>query len=65
MIYEEITIKVACETYGVAGVTGLDYVIDTLTEHLPIECILLPDYDSVPMKLVKDEEQIKRLPDVA
>tara|TARA_R100000808_G_scaffold11646_2_gene29729 strand:- start:866 stop:1105 length:240 start_codon:yes stop_codon:yes gene_type:complete len=61
MKYERIILDVAVEDYGTGNIGGLDYVIDTL-QHLPIECVLM-DYDSIPMKLIKDEDMANRLPD--
>ena len=43
---EEITLLVAVEVYKgtdikTHGIDGIDYVVDILEEHLPIECKLL------------------------
>lgn len=62
MKYERIILDVAVEDYGTGNIGGLDYVIDVLHENLPIECVLM-DYDSIPMKLIKDEDMENRLPD--
>ena len=53
---ELITLVVATKNYGGGyDAGGLDYVIDTLRDNLPTECMLL-DYDSEELLLTLNPE---------
>ena len=53
--YEKITLWTAVQTYGVGGISALDYIIPELGK-LDGECQIL-DYDGEDYKLVKDRKR--------
>ena len=55
MKYERITLWTATQTYGLKGISALDYLLETLEESMGTECKII-DWEAEDYQLVKVEE---------